>query len=91
MAVTFGCTLSGTLPATDPALLKAMAQQAEALGFDSVWFTDHIVIPRTVRAAYPYAVDASRPSIRTGRSTRCSRRWRSSLAAPSGSGSARTS
>ena len=57
MAVTFGCNLSSTLPATDPALLKDMAQQAEALGYDSAWFADHIVIPRNVRAAYPYAVD----------------------------------
>jgi len=31
MAVTFGCNLSSTLPATDPALLKAMARPAEVL------------------------------------------------------------
>jgi probable F420-dependent oxidoreductase len=34
-----------------------MAQHAEALGFDSIWFADHVVIPRNVRAAYPYSVD----------------------------------
>jgi len=27
------------------------------LGFDSIWFADHIVIPRNVASAYPYAVD----------------------------------
>jgi hypothetical protein len=32
MAVTFGCNLSSSLPATDPAALKSLAQQAETLG-----------------------------------------------------------
>ena len=31
------------------------AQRAEAAGFDSVWLSDHIVMPRSTRAAYPYA------------------------------------
>ena len=31
MAVAFGCNLSSTLPATDPALLKAMSRPAAAL------------------------------------------------------------
>jgi probable F420-dependent oxidoreductase len=56
MAVTFGCNLSSSLAATSPATLRAQAQRAEALGFDSIWFADHIAIPRNVRSAYPYAV-----------------------------------
>ena len=57
MGVTFGCNLSGSTAATDLALFRAMAQRAETLGYDSIWFSDHIVIPRNVRAAYPYAID----------------------------------
>jgi probable F420-dependent oxidoreductase len=30
------------------------ALEAERLGFDSVWVTDHIVLPRTREAAYPH-------------------------------------
>jgi alkanesulfonate monooxygenase SsuD/methylene tetrahydromethanopterin reductase-like flavin-dependent oxidoreductase (luciferase family) len=34
-----------------------VAQQAEALGFDAAWFSDHIVIPREVRAAFSAAME----------------------------------
>jgi probable F420-dependent oxidoreductase len=53
----FGVHLSGGIAATSPEMLRALAQHAERWGYDSVWFADHIVIPRTVRSAYPYAVD----------------------------------
>lgn len=32
-----------------------LARQAERLGFDSVWVTDHVVLPRTIRATYPHS------------------------------------
>jgi probable F420-dependent oxidoreductase len=32
----------------------AVARAAEALGFDSVWLADHIVLPREIRSRYPY-------------------------------------
>jgi probable F420-dependent oxidoreductase len=32
----------------------AVARAAEALGFDSVWVADHVVLPREIRARYPY-------------------------------------
>jgi alkanesulfonate monooxygenase SsuD/methylene tetrahydromethanopterin reductase-like flavin-dependent oxidoreductase (luciferase family) len=57
MTVTFGCNLSGGLAATSPDALRTQAQHAESLGFDSIWFADHIVIPRNVQSRYPYAVD----------------------------------
>ena len=31
-----------------------VARHAEALGFDSVWVTDHVVLPHEFRARYPY-------------------------------------
>jgi probable F420-dependent oxidoreductase len=39
--------------ATRPTLL-AVARRVEALGFDSVWASDHIVIPFEIRSRYPY-------------------------------------
>jgi probable F420-dependent oxidoreductase len=32
----------------------SLAGGAEALGFDSVWVTDHVVLPREFRTPYPY-------------------------------------
>jgi probable F420-dependent oxidoreductase len=63
MAVTFGCALSRTIfgPTASPEALRTLTQQAEALGFDAVWFGDHIVIPRQVQSVYPYAADGASP------------------------------
>lgn len=36
-----------------------IAQQAEALGYQSVWLGDHIVIPEQIAAPYPYTKDGS--------------------------------
>ena len=55
--VTFGVNLPGGVAATSPEDLRSLAQHAERCGFDSVWFADHIVIPRNVRSTYPYSVD----------------------------------
>jgi hypothetical protein len=49
--------LPGQVATSSPETLRALAQHAESWGFDSLWFADHVVIPRTVRSAYPYAVD----------------------------------
>src|SRR5215467_2489504 len=63
MAVTFGCVLSQTIygPTASPAALRTLTQQAEAVGFDAVWFADHIIIPRHVQSLYPYAADGASP------------------------------
>ena len=34
--------------------LLTIAQKAEAMGFDSLWVADHIVVPTTIRSRYPY-------------------------------------
>jgi probable F420-dependent oxidoreductase len=36
-----------------------IAQQAEALGYRSVWLGDHIVVPENIVAPYPYTEDGS--------------------------------
>ena len=63
MAVTFGFVLTPAVfgPAASPEAVRTLAQQAEALGFDSVWVPDHIVAPRRVAPAYPYAADGASP------------------------------
>lgn len=56
MAVRAGIFLPH-LGVADPGLLVRFAQSAEALGFDSVWAGDHIVLPRASRGRYPYTED----------------------------------
>jgi hypothetical protein len=48
MAVTFGCNLSSSVPATDPPRIHSMAQQAGRRGFGSIWLAERLVIPRNV-------------------------------------------
>ena len=57
MAVTFGCSLPTRGPMSSPNTLRSLAQRAEDLGFDSVWVSDHIILPRQVESFYPYAAD----------------------------------
>ena len=39
---------------TSPGYLRECAQYAEELGFDSIWFPDHVVIPAKYDSRYPY-------------------------------------
>ena len=57
MAVTFGCSLPTRGQLATPEAVRSLAQRAEDLGFDSVWVSDHIILPRQVRSFYPYAAD----------------------------------
>lgn len=41
-------------PLATPANVVEMARKAEALGYDSIVVTDHIVIPRRIESRYPY-------------------------------------
>ena len=54
MAVTFGYSLPSSGPMSSPESLRSLAQRAEDLGFDSVWVSDHIVVPRHIESFYPY-------------------------------------
>ncbi|MFQ6028069.1 MAG: LLM class F420-dependent oxidoreductase, partial [Dehalococcoidia bacterium] len=57
MPVTFGCSVPSRGPLASPQALRLLAQRAEDLGFDSVWVSDHIILPRQVDSFYPYASD----------------------------------
>jgi probable F420-dependent oxidoreductase len=46
---------SGPLPLTTG--IPAMAATLEAAGFDSVWVSDHIVLPAAIDSHYPFAPD----------------------------------
>ena len=39
---------------TTPGYLRDCARYAEDLGFDSIWFPDHVVIPTAYSSRYPY-------------------------------------
>jgi alkanesulfonate monooxygenase SsuD/methylene tetrahydromethanopterin reductase-like flavin-dependent oxidoreductase (luciferase family) len=46
---------AGPLPAA--AGIPAMARILEDAGFDSLWVSDHIVMPAQIGSAYPFAAD----------------------------------
>lgn len=41
--------------------IRMTAQTAEALGFDSVWAADHVVIPKQINSRYPYTATGAFP------------------------------
>jgi len=53
----FGVFLPISGRAAGPATLAAAAQQAETLGYESVWAADRIVIPWEIKTPYPYGED----------------------------------
>jgi len=57
MSTTFGCSVPSRGPMASPENLRTLAQRAEDLGFDSVWVSDHIILPTEVDSFYPYAAD----------------------------------
>jgi probable F420-dependent oxidoreductase len=57
----FGCVFPNRGPMATPANLGRMAEKAEALGYDTVWFSDHIVIPTEVKSFYPYDPSGKMP------------------------------
>jgi probable F420-dependent oxidoreductase len=55
--VKFGLSLVGLRPRW----FVAVAQHAEALGFESVWFGEHLVLPAELPGTYPYSADGFAP------------------------------
>ena len=57
----FGCTLPNRGELTSAENLKIMAQTAEKNGYDSVWVSDHVVIPTDIAPLYPYSDSGELP------------------------------
>ena len=57
MPLTFGCNMPSRGPMSSPEALRALAQRAEDLSYDSIWVSDHIILPRQVESFYPYSPD----------------------------------
>jgi probable F420-dependent oxidoreductase len=57
----FGCVFPNRGPMATAANLGRVAEKAEALGYDTVWFSDHIVIPTEVKSFYPYDPSGKMP------------------------------
>ncbi len=55
--VEFGVTIPNAGPLATLPHLVGMARRAEALGFSSVWVTDHVVMPLESASAYPFSGD----------------------------------
>jgi probable F420-dependent oxidoreductase len=51
----FGCHLPVYGPATRRDIVVGFAQRMETLGFDSLWVSDHVIVPYTIRSRYPYS------------------------------------
>ncbi|MBI1962525.1 MAG: LLM class F420-dependent oxidoreductase [Candidatus Rokubacteria bacterium] len=51
----FGCHLPVYGPAATRDTLLGFARRMEALGYDSLWASDHVVIPHEIRSRYPYS------------------------------------
>ncbi len=49
-----GCHLPVYGPAATREALTLFARRAESLGYDSLWVSDHVVIPWEIRSRYPY-------------------------------------
>lgn len=52
-----GAKLPHTGPAATGAAVREAAVALEQAGFDSLWVSDHVVLPDRVRSAYPFAAD----------------------------------
>lgn len=46
---------------TDPDVVVPFVQRAEALGYESVWTAEHVVIPTSYASVYPYNPDGKLP------------------------------
>src|SRR5262245_41895330 len=50
----FGCHLPMFGPTASRGNLIAFARRMEELGYASLWASDHVVVPYTIRSRYPY-------------------------------------
>ncbi len=57
----FGCHLPVYGPAATRDVLLGFATKMEALGYDSLWASDHVVIPYAIDPKYPYSATGTFP------------------------------
>jgi probable F420-dependent oxidoreductase len=57
----FGCHLPVYGPAATREVLLGVARRLEALGYDALWVSDHIVIPWRIDSRYPYSATGEFP------------------------------
>ena len=50
----FGINVQNMRPWTTGETIGMLGTRAEELGFDSVWVSDHVVIPERMESTYPY-------------------------------------
>jgi probable F420-dependent oxidoreductase len=50
----FGINVQNMRPWTTGETIEMLGTRAEELGFDSVWVSDHVVIPERMESTYPY-------------------------------------
>ncbi len=50
----FGFHVANSGPAATPESIRTVAQRVDALGYDSMWVSDHVVVPMEFRSRYPY-------------------------------------
>jgi alkanesulfonate monooxygenase SsuD/methylene tetrahydromethanopterin reductase-like flavin-dependent oxidoreductase (luciferase family) len=51
--MSIGCVYPNRGPMATPEHLVRFAHTAEALGFETIWTSDHIVVPTEVKSGYP--------------------------------------
>jgi probable F420-dependent oxidoreductase len=61
MTIQFGWSLQGRGLLAGREAITTLAKQADALGYDSVWVTDRLVIPTAGTTAYPYSATGGFP------------------------------
>ncbi|MGE3537209.1 MAG: LLM class F420-dependent oxidoreductase [Candidatus Tectimicrobiota bacterium] len=63
--MSIGCVYPNRGAMATPEQLVRFGQQAEALGFSTIWTSDHIVLPTEVRSPYPYHPSGQMPFVPT--------------------------
>ncbi len=61
MTIRFGFSLTGRGPLADRDAITTLARRADALGYDSIWVTDRLLIPVQSGSAYPYSPTGAFP------------------------------
>src|SRR3979490_26104 len=58
----FGLDVGIYGPLADPSTIRQRAQQAEEVGFESIWLADHVAFPVSFKSEYPYGAKGAFPT-----------------------------